>query len=552
MCHRCLILWLGVLLVACGGRTPGNRYTSPDGGADSAIGDAGLPAECQHWTGDLAEQNRHAINRLGFGVSLNIAEGTLDQVLELGDQRYVSFHVDHIWYGKSFLEGHDTWVPFDELEIASLTLPGRYVISFAGNNFPLFDDGLQDSVWHHKLALLRADERDGYGALIGYQSRQTPLVAVVRISAQDADRTWFELIEPLQGDLPPVFGDNWSPDTYPVDFPPPSNVEYLASLSGVNEYGGLYIGSVLDFREHTPANRALVLAELAAPLQFWDPEARVQTDGYRLGWSYKIAPHVLATEVSGIADECCTGAGGTFVAHDIDTVLQGITARAFTVTGGHAYYGPEACGDPYLLAVHGLDQLEGIDPTDLACDGTGVIDAYGPFNMPSRVLQLEDTAVNRGRVTDWLASDPALFRLHPPDEPVPPEHVLHEAPTALWSVPLEAELAILAGSYLSWITIEQVEHIADSDHYEVTFATTFSEHRFDHQTVYRAKIAFQCGDPRLLEVGADWLAPILFDGELYLPGDDPIPYHRGFVVPGLLLPNQSHIRQIISAATYEL
>ena len=548
MRYRAVCLWLGICLAACGGRTPGNQVPSPDGGT----GDAGLPADCQQWTGDLAAANRFAINRLGLGVSLNVAEGTLDQVREVGDQRFVSFHVDRIWYGKSFLEGHDTWVEVDALELASLTLPGSYVISFRGNNFPLFDDTLQDSVWWHTMALLPSAEREGYGAFIGYQSRQTQLVAVVRISDQDADRTWFEVIEPLLGAPPPVFGDNWSPSTYPVDFPPPSNTEYIASVNGLNEYGGLWVGSVLDFREHTPANRALVEAELAAPLQFWDPDARVQSDDYRLGWLYKIAPHVLATEVSGIADECCTGAGGTFVAHDIGEALQGITARAFTITGGHAYYGPETCGDQYLLAMHGLDLLEGFDPGDLACDGTGVIDANGPFTMPSRALQLDDTAENRGRVTDWLASDPAVFRLHPPDVPVPPEHVLQEAPIAVWSVPVEAELALLAGSYLSWITIDQVEHIPASDHFEVTFSTTFTEHRFDHQTVYRAKIAFQCGDPRLLEEGADWLAPTLFDDSLYLSAEDPIPYNSGFIVPGLLLPNHSHIRQIISAVASEI
>jgi len=546
----CLEVCLGVFLVACGGRTPGNRNTSPDAGGDAAAPDASGPADCQHWSEDLEAANRFDINRLGLGVSRSVAEGTLDQVLDQGDRHFVSFHVDRIWYGKAFMEGHDTWVPFDELELASVTLPDSYVIGFRGNDFPLFDDDLQDSVWWQKSALIPSAEREDYGAFVGYQSRQTPLVAAVRISDQDADRTWFEVTEPLQGDFPPVFGDNWTTSIFPVDFPPPSATGYLASVSGLTEYSGQHIGSVLDFREDTPANRALVLADLAAPLEFWAPNASERADRYGLGWSYKIAPHVVSTEVSGLADECCTGAGGTFVAHDINEVLQGITARAFTVTGGHGYYGPEVCGDAYLLGIHGLDLLEGLAPTDFGCDPPGVIDAYGPFTSVTRVLQLDGTAENRQHVTDWLASDPALFRLHPPDAPVAPEHVLQTAPTALWSVPTEAELAILAATHLSWITIDQVEHFAASDHYEVTFSTTFTKYRHDHQTLYRAKLAFRCGDTRLLREGADWLAPILFDDSLYLQGEDPIPYLSGLLVPGLLLPNHSYIRQVITALGY--
>ena len=117
---------------------------------------------------------------------------------------------------------------------------------------------------------------------------------------------------------------------------------------------------------------------------------------------------------------------------------------------------------------------------------------------------------------------------------------------APWSVPVSVEQAIFAGALPALITIESVEHHEAPSWYEITFATTFILYALDDLPVYRVKIAFECGDARLLQEGAEWLGVFVVDQ----PSDwtwqqDPISFERLFLVPGVLLPNVDYNKRVI-------
>ena len=104
--------------------------------------------------------------------------------------------------------------------------------------------------------------------------------------------------------------------------------------------------SIRDLRVNTAAALNEVQQELADPIVFWDRDETLEfTQWYDIGWSVKLAPHVVTTAVSGTAWECCSGAGGIFFSHEIDEVIIGDSDQTHILTGGHAYYGSEACGD---------------------------------------------------------------------------------------------------------------------------------------------------------------------------------------------------------------
>lgn len=510
--------------------------------------DPATPTTCSK-TPDLTHDNRLGIERLGLSVSRAILEGILSDTVNDGTQIFARFHVDKVWYGPAFLQGFDMLVPVYEQELASLELPGRYVLGYSGNAFPLMHETLKVPVCWDPVALFPASDRDALGPLVGYHSSPTPFIAVVRVSTQDEERTHFEVVETIQGNPPASFADNWVKSIFPVPFPAPSNELYIASMSDIsyNDFAGEYLGSVVDFRAATPENRALVKAELGAPLVYWDPKGtKLVAEEYRQGWAYQLAPHVIATAVSSIADECCTNAGGTYIAQELKTFLRGTSNRSHLVTGGHAYYGPEACGDTFLLGVHGLEKAGTFDLSKFACDGTGVLDiASLPPNTPDpRVFSLPDTMENRNRVGAWLAADPAVYRLFAEDAKPTAHATSQDAKKAPWSVPLSVEQALIAGTNPSLVRVESATPSGEDGVFEIILSTTFSPYWYDHLTVHRVKIAAHCPDPRLLQVGTEWLGFVVFDGPGYVYDGSPVDYTRAFLIPGVLLPNQEHIGRV--------
>ena len=111
---------------------------------------------------------------------------------------------------------------------------------------------------------------------------------------------------------------------------------------------------------------------------------------------------------------------------------------------------------------------------------------------------------------------------------------------------------ILAATHPILLIIEQVEHHSDPSYHEVTFSTTFSMVRYDHLTLHRAKVAFRCGDDRLLQEGAEWLAGVVWDDPPYVQEVTPQDLPRAFLVPGVLLPNYGYVRHVIDSLAYEI
>lgn len=521
-------------------------HGSPSGPGGSGGSSSALCPENPERTAE----NLLGIGRLGLALSRAIIEGTLsDAITDENAQLFVRLHVDIVWFGPAFLEGFDMLVPVDEAELATFELPGRYVLGFGGNSFPLLHDTLKEPVWWHPMALFPAADREAYGPLVGYHSSPTPFIGVVRISSQDANRTHFELIEPIQGTLPASFADNWTTSLFPVPFPAPSGDTYIAGMSDIsyNATAGEYLGSIMDFRPATPENRALVDAELAAPVVYWDRNAtQEEAIWYQRGWAYSLSPHVMRTRVSGSAEECCTNAGGTYIAQHIEEFLRGTSSRAHVVTGGHGYDGPEACGDAFLLGVRGMEDAAELDLSSFACDGSGVFSQFPLPDMPDyQVRSIEDTAENRKRVDRWLSAAPPAYRLFPESEAPSPQPTSLDALTAPWSVPVSVEQAIVAGTYPSVFRIESVKPLEGENAHEIVLSTTFSLYWYEHLPVHRVKIACGCADPRLLQTGAEWIGFVLFDASTYLYDGSPVDYTRAFLIPGVLLPSQDHIERVL-------
>ena len=367
---------------------------------------------------------------------------------------------------------------------------------------------------------------------------------MVRIVAQDEYRTTFEVIDALSGTFPVTFEDNWYA-SWGLPYPGISEGDerWIVSVFGLTEYpDDVTLGTVHDIRPATDEHLAAVNAALVSGVPLLDREhlAGVR-DGVREGIRFHHAPWVVSSVVSGMAMECCTGAGGTFIQHEISEALRGAEVPARFVTGGHGYYGEEDCGDAFL---HGVESL--VDPAEhmetpfdcLEYPDRDSWDAYGASILSGTSVRLPATAKTRARVDQWLAASAPLYQLYHPDTEVPPEALEQDARNAPWSLPMDAVEAYLTATHIVLLEVEEVAYDPALDAQRVLFSTTFSIHEYDHLERYTIKLVFRCGDPRLLEVGSRWIGGlVLVDPFFYGAEDEPV-LDRSFLVPGALVPEE--------------
>lgn len=508
---------------------------------------------CAMWEEDLAQSNLESLRRFALFVATSVVEGEFGQTAKFQGDHYASLTVDKVHYGWSFLAGMTVWVRVPEQILDSLGKSAQWTVSLSSSHPSQWEQDA-DPAWSNAIAVIPEEETAGLSDLVTYRSHDTTHVAVVRIVEQDEYRTTFEVLDALKGTFPEKFSDNWY-HSWNLPYPPVSDNEWVASVYGLTEYPeGQVVGSVYDFRPATPEKLALVKSVLAHPQVEFD-SAQLQTARQRLhvGLRFHYSPTVLTSVITGRAEECCTGAGGTFIQHEITETLKGETDLSWFITGGHAYYGPEECGDRF---VQGLGTL--LDPSGIVDELFDCLeypyadswDAWGePISSPLSV-QLPASEENLADVASWLSSSPPLYQLHAPNadlgDSIPPQ----DAENALWSHPLDAATAFLYATHIAVFTIEQVTHSASLDAWEVLISTTFSVHEYDHLEVFFAKLAFRCGDARLLEEGARWIAPFVLDSSWSFASEKEPNYSRILMLPGVLIPEAQISDQLESKLSY--
>ncbi|MDA3863966.1 MAG: hypothetical protein PF689_08900 [Deltaproteobacteria bacterium] len=501
---------------------------------------------CDWGCGDngCERENYLEINKIGIGISHTITEGILSDSTEINGQLYRFYEVVKVYNGLTFIEGLKCWIPFDTNESYSQS-EGSFVIGFYGNKLPTISDDLDELVWHGKGIIIPSEDKDE--SLLGIKLNEKSLIAIVTISDQNESFTTFNLIESVQGNFPDSFSTTWSHSVFPVNYPVPSSKEYIVTFEYLNDTEP-YNGSVSDFRENNVENYNMVISSLNNPIVYWNTDEIASfSEYYKTGWSFNYAKYSYYTTVTGRADECCTGAGGTFISHSVDTFLNGSSNADKIVLGGHGYYGTESCSDQYIIASSSMgnsDQFE-----EFLCSNSPLVydnNVEYPFS-PENLTKIEDNIENRELVDIWINSEPPVLRLHSIEESInyanlPGNGIFSEAVSIAKAVNIASP---------SLFTVEDVITHKNPAWYEVTLSTTFSLYQFEHLKLHNIKIAFKCGDSRLLQKGKELVGFFVFDNPNLL-NENIVDYSSGFIIPGAFLPNEEYIFNMISALPHKI
>lgn len=468
---------------------------------------------------DRTAANVASLRTLGLDTAVAVIGGTIGVPFERNPgEWYAPFTVEAVHYGWTFAVGMTVNVPIPRgLDVSA---GSRVVVGLSQSHPGIWDAG-ETPYWSNVTAMIPLG--DVPAEALEWTRHRAPLVAVVKLTAIDAQRATFEVVSPLVGDFPATtFQDNWYAE-WGITYPSPSNdFLYLASLSGLSAYpaaGGAstYLGSVLDFRP--------VVDELVAAVRAPEPASlvalRAERDRLRLAWRLHRAETVVIGRVTGLASECCTGAGGTYVRYDRTEVLAGDAAASF-VLGGHGYYGPEACDDEYILAPDAFSDGPQMEEP-FSCDAFD-----GPDAMNDIGTKMDASAENVADVKAWLAGAPPLLQLHPEGEGTPGETPAASLP---WAPVRDAADAFSIATHIALMTVIAVDEI-DGGH-RITFETTWSAYEYEHLKRSRVSVAFECGDERLLELGSRWLAPVVMLDPAFEGSPNP---ENAFLIPGVLAP----------------
>jgi hypothetical protein len=131
-------------------------------------------------------------------------------------------------------------------------------------------------------------------------------------------------------------------------------------------------------------------------------------------------------------------------------------------------------------------------------------------------------------VKTWLAGAPPLLQLHPEGQGDPGVSPPASLP---WSTVRDAADAFSLATHIALITVVDVETLNDG--YRVTLETTWSAYEYEHLQRHRVSVAFACGDERLLDIGARWLAPVVMLDPAFEGSPKP---ENAFLIPGALAP----------------
>jgi hypothetical protein len=507
---------------------------------------------CALWYEDLTAANLASLHRFALSQGLAVVTGAFGDAVKLQYDTYLPMTITEVHFGWSFLVGIETMVRVEPLLVETLAGSSGWTVAFSQPH-PTSWEQDERPVWGNALAFVPAEEASAMPDAVGYRTLATNLVAVVRIVAQDEYRTTFEVVDALQGTFPAAFQDNWY-ESWGLPYPDVADGEdehWIASVYGLTEYPeGVVLGSVYDFRPATPEALAVVMAELESPYAPYDvQQLRAERDERLAGLRFHHSPAVVSSVVSGLAMECCTGAGGTFVEHEVMEVLRGTGLPPRFVIGGHAYYGEEACGDPFL---YGLSTV--VDPAPFMEEPFDCLeypemdswDAYGPPITSGVAVRLPHSASNLALVKDWLTASTPLYQLYAPGAAVPAEALAQDPSNAPWSQPQDAVEAFVNATHIALIQVDEITYDAANDAHTVLFSTTFSTHEYEHLERYTVKLAFRCGDSRLLQEGSRLVGGlVLLDAWSYGADEGP-DLTRSFLVPGALLPEWEMSDQLLN------
>jgi hypothetical protein len=492
-------LALACAAAACDGGTEGLPLGPPSG----TNPDAGVtPSACAEVERDTSAEDHLALLRLGLALSPTVLQGRLEA--PAGDGRQARLTVSRVERGHGFLLGTSALVEVDRAFLAATPLPAEVLVGLSEPGLP--SRGLEDApTLGAAVVTLPAARRTEVTDQLGYPGLAPPFVAVVEVAARDEDRATLRVQEVLTGEVPEVVHVNWG-RAYAAPWPEVGPARYLASFSylSFNEPSGVYLGTLADWRAAAPEALAAARATLARPRAPVDGPALVALrQRLSAAWTFRRAPRVLQTRVTGLAGECCTGAGGTYVAHEIMQDLRGDAEPGPFQTGGHAYYPEEGCGDRMLLATDG--PLRAPVPGDaFTCTGDSGVEGYLETTRERARLTDDDRAL--ADVRGWLAATPPLYHARaadaPPGDPIP---VGLDAPWSRRRSPSEA---------LSFGTLAHVEVVAAEPlgaGHRIVLATNLSPYPTSSWPTLQLQLTPACADPRLQEVGSSWLLPFVAD-----------------------------------------
>jgi hypothetical protein len=502
---------------------------------------------------DWSSENTASVRKFALHKATAIIEGTFGEAWLEENQKAYLFTVEKVHYGWHFLEGTEFVIPLPDTTPDAA--PGTRWILALSNNHPSLWDAYDIPAWSNILTMIPESESEQYEEYIQYRANATTHVAVVNIIEQTEERTTFQVIDALKGTFPETFMDNWY-HSWNLPYPPVEEDEdglWIASLSGLTEYpDGIVLGSVIDFRPATKETLTKVKDTLVNPVNLFATDAlSAQRADYHTGYRFQYSPLVVSSLVTGLAGECCTGAGGMYVSHDIIDIYRGIPEPSWFVTGGHGYYGEEDCGDAFLHGMSAQFVPENITDIDFDClqyPGRDSWNSMEPLESATSV-RLPVTGDNTAKVRTWVDAASPVYKLYNPEEDV--ESDSQAFSTAPWSEPLDAVTALLFATDLILFTIETVTWHEERGNYEILATTTWSLHEYEHLEVYQFKLVFTCGDPRLLQEGSRWITGIVSFFPWFALQPPEIP-SQAFLIPGALLPESEIPPQLANEFTSHL
>jgi len=495
----------------------------------------GLGAEelCASLGQDLSEANQIARNRFGLLRSAARVEVTIGELVPATKDASVvaAVHVDRVWFGPWFMEGVDTSVVMPAAELEGLE-PGRYVLGMS-QPFPPRNTSRARGVWQDVLALIPIARRADYEDLLAYAVPSSASAAVVEITSvnQETRTAYLHRLEPLAGDVPKNFTASWDAKNQALGFPFAGPDAYVMTFNAFEGHVGLFS----DFRPWDDATREIVTQALAAPLPVADAGALLAWAApYLAAWAFHVAPHVVATRVSGIGYD----RGDTlYLSHEITTDFKSsVDASQLLFLGdGLQLEDPSAaprCGDSFLTALGNVAPLAPApSELDAACAEPIALPESDLDLAPADInvrRQLPDTELGREQIADWLQAPDPVYLLSDamPSDAMVPRAPARLAQDAFWSQPLSLEQT-LAVAQLQQITVQSVARQAGFT--EVT--VEFSGGGAGASAPIR-RLTASCIDPRLLREGSSWLAPVVSDPTAYYADG----VASAFIVPGWLFP----------------
>lgn len=515
--RRLLLVVIG-LGFACAGPVEG---LDPRAAQDGPGPDTGATLTCAAFDADLPTRNHTELVRLGFKLSATVLEGVLRP--PVGDSTQVELTVSRVGRGHASLVGARIHIAPDQHFLSTTSLPGQVIVGFADTMVPLQQDGVL--TLDPPLITLPDSERGLVVDLLDYPQQGSPFVAEVSVISKNDEQVVLRTHNVLAGEVPAqlILPNHYNFfDAYPA----PATEPFIASFSHIRHYEGVdaLVGLVADWRPR--ASRSTVAAALASPTPRFDtPSLRAFAESYLLGWTFNRAPRVVAGEMLGLADECCSSAGGTYVQYGLTHDFKDSPTESRFQVGGHAYYPSEVCGDQRIFAAGPLINSEPDEKFE--CAHSTFVDTL--VQSTEIYAMLQDSPQARTQVASWAAAQGPLLRAHPSEPLVSPEAVAKLTDNAPWSRPLSVQQAV-ARAELAWVKVLAVESLADGHH--VTLETTFFPRRLARLERFQIQLAFECGDPRLLVPGNTLLLPFVSDAIFF---EYPTALANGaiFFVPGI-------------------